>query len=72
MGAVVRESLPLPFVYYPKHYGTFFAFARDETAPPVLCACSELAVQNLLRFESMSVDEQHQPLPLGSRHSQIS
>lgn len=50
LGAVVRENLPLPVVYYPRHYGTFFAFAESANAPPVLCACSMPAVENLLKL----------------------
>jgi hypothetical protein len=53
LGATVRENLPLPIVYYPNHYGTFFAFARDDYSSPVLCACAQSAVNNLMRLESL-------------------
>ncbi len=47
LGAVVRENLPLPIVYYPNHYGTFFGFAPNEESPTVICACAKPAIQNL-------------------------
>lgn len=46
-GAIVREDgLPYPIVYYPKPWGSFLAFAKDEDSSPVLCACSKQAVIN--------------------------
>lgn len=51
LGAVNRENLPYPVVYYPNHYGTFFAFAEDESSRPTLCLCSKSAIKNLLRLK---------------------
>jgi len=67
-GEVVKESLPLPFVFYPDHYGTFFAFARSERDVPALCNCVRGAVANYLdldkqnpapRYDSIDPDADH-------------
>ena len=50
VGTALVEDLPFPLVYYPPHYGTFMAFAEDESCPPALCACCRPAVANLLRL----------------------
>lgn len=69
LGAVIREDLPLPVVHYPNHYGTFFAFSRDEKSPPVLCSCSKGAVENAIQFQRLLRDRYGDPrreAPLGS------
>jgi hypothetical protein len=38
----------LPVVYYPNLRGTFCAFAPTTRSAPVLCACAEPAIRNLL------------------------
>jgi hypothetical protein len=53
LGAIVRENLPFPIVYYPNHYGTFFGFAQSESSVVVLCACAEPAIRNLLTLKSI-------------------
>lgn len=58
LGAVVRENLPYPVVYYPNHYGTFFAFGKYESSDATLCLCSKPAIENLIRLE------QENPRPL--------
>lgn len=50
---VYEERLPYPFVYYPEHYGTFFAFAKDENSEVVMCSCSKSAIENYLQLRSM-------------------
>ncbi|MGZ4861303.1 MAG: hypothetical protein ACXV2E_00715 [Halobacteriota archaeon] len=50
-GNVIREDLPYPVVYYPNGYGTFFAFALDESSQPTLCLCAKPAIENLLRLK---------------------
>jgi hypothetical protein len=50
-GAVVRENLPYPVAYYPNGYGTFFAFAKDESSQPTLCLCCKPAIENLIRLK---------------------
>ncbi len=56
-GIVHEESLPLPFVYYPNHYGTFFAFGESEDSEPFLCECSKEPLAHLAtlntRFPSL-------------------
>lgn len=52
LGAIVREELPFPIVFYPNLYGTFVAFAKDKSSTIYLCACSEPAVKNLLRLQA--------------------
>jgi hypothetical protein len=48
-----EDGLPRPIVFYPSHYGVFFAFARsEEDATPTLCACSEGAIENYVRLEN--------------------
>ncbi len=49
-GEVVQEKLPLPFVRYPRLYGTFFAFSETEQGKLYLCACAESLLRNLLRI----------------------
>lgn len=49
-GTVTVESLPLPRVLYPGHYGSFFGFQNAEKSPIYLCSCSYEAIENYLRF----------------------
>lgn len=49
-----EQALPYPIVYYPNHYGTFFAFAQDKQSKPVLCACGRSALENLARLNAES------------------
>lgn len=53
LGGLAKEALPFPIVHYPNHYGTFFAFAKNETSSIVLCACSKTAVSNFLRLKQL-------------------
>lgn len=50
---MVRESLPLPVVHYPGHYGSVFAFAEDENQAPRFCECSREAVENYLELRAL-------------------
>lgn len=65
---VVLENLPFPLVYYPNHYGTFFAFADGKGGSLVLCSCAKPAVSNylLLRENNQSFSNsnplRHAPL----------
>jgi hypothetical protein len=48
-GQMATESLPLPLVLYPGHYGTFFAFAAADAPEQLyLCSCAKPAVANYL------------------------
>jgi hypothetical protein len=51
LGSVIRENLPYPVVYYPNHYGTFFAFGEDKSSQATLCLCAEPAIENLIRLK---------------------
>jgi len=50
------ERLPYPVVYYPNHYGTYFAFAEEESSSPALCTCSRRGIENLLRLKRIPPD----------------
>jgi hypothetical protein len=49
-GTTSTESLPLPRVLYPGHYGTFFGFQEAEGAPIYMCSCTYGAIESYLRF----------------------
>ena len=68
-GQQARESLPLPVVSYPGHYGTFFAFSSDDQPGRFyLCSCCQLAVANYLRLrpERPANAYAHRQAPLDS------
>lgn len=71
-GIEIEEALPYPLVYYPNHYGTFFAFAQDKQSKPFLCACVRPALENLARLNIQDCpDRNANPLrmaPLDSLH----
>lgn len=48
LGQISIENLPYPIVYYPPHYGAFFAFAKDIGEPIVFCECERTAIQNYI------------------------
>lgn len=54
LGAITIESLPLPFVFYPGHYGTFFTFAEDIDGEQYFCECEREALSNYLRLKKMA------------------
>ncbi len=45
------ENLPLPFVYYPGFYGSFFGFAKDADSEIYLCSCAYPAIENFFKFK---------------------
>lgn len=47
-GTLNKEDLPMPFVYYPGHYGTFFAFRESEGKSLFFCECFRSAIKNSL------------------------
>lgn len=51
--AIVKETLPYPWVYYPNNYGVFLGFAKDKGSAIALCECSRPAVLNYLRFTEL-------------------
>ncbi len=46
----MRERLPLPYVHYPKHYGTFLAFSASTHSRPFLCECSITAIKHYIEL----------------------
>lgn len=52
-GEIVQEKLPLPFVCYPNHYGTFFAFSENDQGIMYFCSCAEAPLRNLLRLMAL-------------------
>lgn len=56
LGAVTIESLPLPIVFYPGLYGTFFAFADDIREQIYFCECEKKAICNFFRLKKMDDD----------------
>ncbi len=74
-GQRTTESLPLPVVWYPGHYGTFFAFSSSDSPDRLyLCSCAEPAVANFL---TLSADKPpnaypHRMAPLDSFHFPLS
>lgn len=49
-GIYIEDRLPYPVVYYPNHYGAFFAFSETEESEVVLCECSRSALDNLIEL----------------------
>jgi len=45
-----EPNLPLPYVYYPGHYGAFLAFSKDNKSEIYFCSCSRYAINNYIRF----------------------
>jgi len=47
---ILRENLPLPFVHYPNHYGTFFTFSETPDGTQYFCSCNQVAIENYLEL----------------------
>lgn len=47
---IIKEKLPLPYVFYPGFYGTFFGFKKDINSELYLCSCSKEAVENYIKL----------------------
>jgi len=70
-GQQATESLPLPVVYYPGHYGAFFAFSTlDAPSRLCLCSCAKPAVANFLALNANKRlhTYPHRVAPLDSGH----
>ena len=50
MGGIKKEKLPLQYVHYPSHYGTFFAFSESKTSMPFFCECSIAPIENYFKL----------------------
>lgn len=47
---ITIERLPLPIVYYPGSYGTFFCFSEDIDKKLFFCECERTAIENYLKL----------------------
>lgn len=56
---VVEPSMPMPWVHYPGHYGSYFAFSDREEGALYLWACSRVSLENFARFRSGRLDQHH-------------
>ena len=63
LGAVTIEPLPLPIVYYPNHYGAFFAFAEDIGEQVYFCECERRAISNYLKLKRMPGGKETRTIP---------
>lgn len=52
LGAVTIENLPLPIVFYPGIYGSFFAFAEDIDEQVFFCECEKEAINNFITLRN--------------------
>lgn len=50
----IEEGLPLKFVHYPEHYGTFFAFSLSENSELFMCSCNQVLIENYLKISTES------------------
>lgn len=51
-GIIDTESnLPLPYVFYPGHYGAFLGFSERENTQIYFCSCSRTAITNYIKFK---------------------
>jgi len=57
MGGCKEESLPLKYVHYPAHYGTFFAFSDTLDGEFFLCDCNRSAILNYFELRSKILEE---------------
>lgn len=53
------ESLPLPFVNYPSHYGSFISFSNEESNKKYICECSKESYENFLNSKSTESCNSH-------------
>ncbi len=71
-GVLKEEALPMKWVKYPNHYGTFFTFSENETGPWHFCTCSETPLTNLFelnrRFPPHDNVNKNRLAPLDSLH----
>lgn len=54
MDSITLEDLPYPIVYYPSHYGAFFAFAQDIDTELFFCECEKEAIENYIKLRKNS------------------
>jgi hypothetical protein len=71
LGTSRKENLPLPYVQYPGHYGTFIMFSEGYNNQLFFCECCKDAVYNflqLIKFEDMSNTRISVTAPLSSQY----
>ncbi len=68
LGGIVEEDLPLPFVHYPPHYGTFLAFSATRDGIPCLCECSRGAIENYIKLREKGAAHSIDPRFLDQIH----
>lgn len=49
-GVNFEAGLPMPWVAYPGHYGTFCTFGADENGPWHFCQCAQVPLSNLVEL----------------------
>ncbi|MCH8525302.1 MAG: hypothetical protein LAT52_12195 [Balneolales bacterium] len=54
---VVKEYLPLPYVHYPNHYGTFFMFSNAPEEKMYFCECNKVAILNSLELKQKQQED---------------
>jgi hypothetical protein len=47
------------FVYYPNHYGAFFAFANSKSETPKLCNCAKRSVEQYVKLRRRHEDRNY-------------
>lgn len=45
---ISEEDLPYKYVYYPGHYGAYFAFSKERDDVPYFCSCSRKSIETYI------------------------
>ncbi len=54
---IVREELPLPFVFYPSLYGAFIGFSKTIDGSVAFCSCARTAIENYIQYRALQRKE---------------
>lgn len=46
--STLEKGLPLPYVFYPGHYGAFIGFSKNKTGNISFCSCTYEAIKNYI------------------------
>ena len=52
---IKEDGLPLPFVHYPRLYGTFIGFSDSEDSNMFFCSCCKASIENHLKLNAFEV-----------------
>jgi len=64
---VVVENLPMQYVHYPPHYGTFICFSDNKNSDLSLCSCCRTAVYNYIELNKINyMNEYSDPLRMAT------